>query len=146
MPEDDLDFDQVLDDATPPPPPAAVKPAADKADKAEPAAAAKPAATEPAAPKPPVVISEKPSFIGRLLSPLTARAEGYKFEWSFKTFLIGLALLLLLVLIIENWSATRLSFLGLHADIPKAIVLIIVFALGYAAARLGMRRRVSGTE
>jgi len=151
VPEDDLDFDQVLDDATPPPSPAPVKPAADTAEKAAPATAEKPAAASPAnketaAPKSPVVISQKPGFFGRLVSPLTAKAEGFKFEWSFKTFIIGLALLLLLVLVIENWAAVRLSFLGLHADVPKAIVLLIVFALGYVAALFVKRSKAGRVE
>jgi uncharacterized integral membrane protein len=56
---------------------------------------------------------------------------------------LGLLILALVVVVVENWPPMRLSFLGLHADLPKSLVLVIVFAVGFLLGWLPWRRRAS---
>jgi uncharacterized integral membrane protein len=93
------------------------------------------------APKPAVVISHKPGLCARIFAPLGAKAAGLKPKWNLRTFVIGLLVLIVLALIAENWAAMRLSLFGLHCDVPKAIVLVAIFAIGFAAAWLTLRRK-----
>ena len=132
MPADDLDLDLDLDSESAPvrkaPAPAAPgKPTQD---------AAKPADAAPAG-----VPTKRPGILQRLCAPCKAFFGRFHLPpWNLKTFLIGLAVLVLLLVIVENWPPMRLSLLGLHADIPKAVVLAVVFALGYLVAWIGMRK------
>ena len=61
--------------------------------------------------------------------------------WNLRNFLIGLVALILLVLVAENWAPARLNLIGLHADIPKSVLLVVDFALGFGVAWWIFRRR-----
>lgn len=143
MVDDDLDLELDAEDEQEPPrrrrPPAA-KPAQAQDAKAAEKPADKPA-EKPAA-SVPVVPAERRSFLARILAPVTDFFSRIKLPaWNVRNFLIGLLALVLLVIVVENWPAMRLNFLGLHVDIPKAVVLILVFALGFALAWTMCRRR-----
>ena len=60
--------------------------------------------------------------------------------WNVKTFLVGLVVLVVVLVVAENWPPMRLSLLGLHADVPKAVVLIVDFLLGFGVAWLMLRK------
>jgi len=88
-----------------------------------------------------VVTEKKPGFFGRMLAPVSDGASKLMPpNWTFKSFLIVLVALILLILIVENWPAMRLNFFGLHADIPKSVIIILDFALGFGVAWLVFRR------
>jgi len=136
VPDDELDLDMELNSEPQParktPPWAkASRPAAEPGKTAEPAPATGPA----------VVPARRPGILQKVCAPFKAFFGRFHLPpWNARTFIIGLAILLLLLVIVENWPPVRLSLLGLHADIPKAVVLIVVFALGYLAAWNVMRK------
>lgn len=136
MADDDLDLELDLD--SPPEPPkkrglfgrakAPAKPAAGEGSE------------EPH--KPEVVPAHKPSVFSRIATPVSENAGKVSpTAWSLKTFLLGFVGLVVLVLVVENWPAMRINFVGLHVDLPKSVVFVITFGLGFAAAWLMFRRR-----
>jgi uncharacterized integral membrane protein len=144
VPDDDLDLD--LDFDTTPSRAAAPAPAAaPTAPAAAPAAdAPAPGPAEKAAgpqPRKPAVVTVKPSLAERARAPF-ARAAGTAWPpaWRFRSFLLGLLILILALVVVENWPPMRLSLFGLHADIPKALVLLADFLAGFAVAWLLLRR------
>lgn len=133
MPEDDFDLDLDLDAA--PARPAAATPA-----PAAPAEAAK-APAEAAAPRRQVVAGARPSLGERVRDPFArAASRVWPPVWGVRSFVVGLLALLLALVVVENWPPMRLNLLGLHADIPKAIVLLVDFAAGFGVAWLMLRR------
>lgn len=158
MGDDDLDLELELDEENEEPAKPKPKPAT-PAPKPEPAPAAKaptPAAPRPATSQPPVEATEKPANVmsarkpglaARVFSPVTGALQKLRLPtWNLRNFLLGLAVLILVVLVVENWPSTRLSFLGLHADVPKAVVLVLDFALGFVLAWLLLRRKSSPSD
>lgn len=158
MGDDDLDLELELDEENEEPVKPKSKPAA-PAPKPEPAAAAKtptPGAPKPSTPLPPaegaekpanVMSARKPGLAARAFAPVTGAMHKLRLPtWNLRNFLLGLAVLILVVLVVENWPSTRLSFLGLHADVPKAVVLILDFALGFVLAWLLLRRKRSPSD
>lgn len=147
MVDDDLDLELDAEDEQEPPRrrrPAGAKPA--EGAQGQDAKAAETPAEKPAAGVP-VVPAERRSFLGRILAPVTDFFSRIKPPaWNVRNFLIGLLALVLAVIVVENWPAMRLNFLGLHVDIPKAAVLVIVFALGFALAWTVCRRRSEAAE
>lgn len=88
--------------------------------------------------------AHKPGLFARILSPVSSRVgKVHAPVWNLRNFALGVLILALLVLVVENWPSMRLSFLGLHADLPKALVLVVVFGLGFALGRLLSRRKPS---
>ncbi len=158
MGDDDLDLELELDEENEEP--AEPKPkAATPAPKPEPAPVAKapvPAAPKPATSVPPtegpekpanVMSARKPGLAARAFAPVSGAVHKLRLPtWNLRNFLLGLAVLILVVLVVENWPSTRLSFLGLHADVPKAVVLILDFALGFVLAWLLLRRKSSPSD
>lgn len=140
MVDDDLDLDLELDSE-----PEAPRKKRFGRRKPKPADASKAAAEEPAedAPKQVAVVpAKKQGFFGRILAPVTDLLARIRVpQWNVRNFLIGLLALALVVVVVENWPAMRLNFIGLHADVPKAVVLILDFALGFVVAWLILRRR-----
>lgn len=161
MADDDLDLDLDLDAETPGEKPpkrglfsrkpkpapgrgeaAASTPASPAAPKAAGETAPAPEAPAPAERPVSVMPARKPGLFARMLGPVSSRvAKLHAPTWSLRNFGLGVLLLALLVLVVENWPPMRLSFLGLHADLPKALVLAIVFALGFLLGWLPCRRR-----
>jgi uncharacterized integral membrane protein len=125
--------------AAPKPPAAAPAPVAPKA-----AAPAGAAPADPTAPDRPVTVmaSRKPGLFARLLGPISSRfGRVHAPVWNLRNFGLGVLILALLVVVVENWPPMRLSFLGLHVDLPKALALVIVFALGVVVGWLPSRRK-----
>jgi len=150
--DDDLDLDLDLDSEPQPPkkkglfgrakskPASDGKPAptADKPESKAPPAkepADEGAAEEASAPK-------KPGLLDRLRNSVSGSAGRIRVpDWNFRALVIGILVLLMLELARENWPAVRLNLLGLHADVPKCVALIVFFALGFAVGWLVFRRR-----
>jgi uncharacterized integral membrane protein len=162
--DDDLDLDLDLDAETPgtkapkrglfsrrpkpapaPPQPAPAKAAPTPAPVAPKPAAPQPAADAGAADRPVTVMAaRKPGLFARILSPVSSRVGKIPAPvWNLRNFGLGVLILALLVLVVENWPSMRLSFLGLHVDLPKALVLVVVFGLGFALGWLLSRRKPS---
>lgn len=168
MADDDLDLDLDLDTEAPDKKAPAVrkrglfarkpKPAPAPKEAAAPAAVSAKATPTPAAPRPaapaaaaadaagdkPVTVmaARKPGLFARMLSPVSSRmGRLHAPTWNLRNFGLGVLVLALLVLVVENWPPMRLSFLGLHVDLPKALVLLVVFALGFLVAWLPGRRK-----
>lgn len=55
-------------------------------------------------------------------------------DW--RTFGWGLVFLIVLAFIAANWAPVRVSFFGWYLDAPRAVVFVIIFLLGMAAAWL----------
>lgn len=86
--------------------------------------------------------ARKPGVFARILNPVSSRVGRIHAPvWNLRNFGLGVLILALLVLVIENWPSMRLSFLGLHVDLPKALVLVVVFGLGFALGRMLSRRK-----
>lgn len=135
MPDDDFDLELDLDAEPERPVKAKAPPPA-----AAPAGASPESAGTPAGPA--MLPAERPGLIKRLLSPLARLGRLLRLPpWNLRTFGVGVAVLLLVLVIVENWAPMRLSLIGLHADVPKAAVLFVVFILGWVVARLSARRR-----
>ena len=146
MVDDDLDLDLDLDSEPERPKRRGLRGRREAADKTPvpppqtPASNAGKAATEGAA-KTPVVPAEQQGLVGRILAPVSRALGRLRLpEANAKSFLLGLLVLVLLVLAVENWPPMRLNFIGWHVDIPKTIVLAVGFALGYLVARSVCRR------
>lgn len=131
MSDDDLDLDLELDDepakpqkapaAKPEPEPAADKPAA---------SAAKPTAG-------PAVTGERKGLF-RGLSNSAAAVKG--FSWNARTFAVGLAVLLVIVIFAENWAPVRFYCFGFALEVPKAVCFLLDVALGAVLMWLWQRR------
>jgi len=155
--DDDLDLEMDMDSTDPqrrrrpakpaaPPPtpksepqPAPAKPPATAEAAAEPATAA----SEEVPPKKvKVVPSSKKGFLSRLADSIAGLLAKIPIpQWNLRNFAIGLVALIALLLVVENWPSIRLSFLGLHADVPKSLVLIIALAAGFGIGSLVFRRK-----
>ena len=98
------------------------------------------AQTSPEGETPP---AKKRGFFARF-APSGDAAPGKASFLNIKNFLIGLVALIVLVLVVQNWSPARLYFIGLHMDIPKSILLVVVFALGFGIAWWICHRRGAG--
>lgn len=159
MVDDDLDLEMDMDSTDvprrrrpTPKPPVTPAPQPEPEGEAAPAATAAAPAETPDQPdvvarKVPVVASVRRGFfakIGASLSGLLARIPVP--EWNVRNFVIGLLALVALVLVVENWPAMRLSFLGLHADVPKSLVLIVALAAGFAVGWLLFGRRAEARK
>lgn len=147
MPDDDLDLDLDFDtepaQAKGPAPPSAPVPAAPPAPAKAPAPEAGAPASGASAPQPkrPAVATIRISLAERARAPFTrAAAAAWPPAWGFRSFLMGLLVLLLALVVVENWPPMRLNLFGLHADIPKALVLLADFLAGFAVAWLVLRR------
>lgn len=64
-----------------------------------------------------------------------------RFHWSLRTFLWLLLILLVIVVIAENWTPLRLYFFGSALELPKAIALLGAMAVGAVFSWLWQRRR-----
>lgn len=147
MVDDDLDLELDAEDEQEPP--RRRRPAGAKLAEGEQAQDAKAAAAPEEKPSKgvPVVPAERRSLLARLLAPVTDLFSRIRPPaWTVRNFAIGLLALVLVVIVVENWPAMRLNFLGLYVDIPKAVVLVIVFALGFALAWTVCRRRSEAAE
>ena len=71
-----------------------------------------------------------------------------RLDW--RTFFWGLLLLILIILIVQNWAPVRINLLGWYLDAPKAVVFAIYFLLGMLATWLietySHRARVAARE
>ncbi len=56
-------------------------------------------------------------------------------EWNLRNFLYGLALLIVLILVVQNLAYVRLHVLGWRFDIPKSVVIIAAILLGAGLVR-----------
>ncbi len=160
MVDDDLDLEMDMDSTDvprrrrpAPRPPAAPPPQPETTPDPAPAAATAetsektPDKPAEAARKVQVVPSARKGFfarIGAAIGGMVARVPVP--EWNARNFIIGLLALLALVLVVENWPLMRLSFLGLHADVPKSLVLIIALAAGFALGWLMFGRQAKAPK
>ena len=147
MPDDDLDLELDLDSEPEPLRKSRFgrkpSPAAAPAQAGAPAAASGGAA--PAATPPAVVPVKRLGLCSRIGAPIRGCCARVRLPaWNLRTFGIGVAVLVLLLLLGENWPPMRLNLIGLHADVPKAVVLLLDFALGFAVAWLILRRSRAG--
>jgi uncharacterized integral membrane protein len=137
--DDDLDLDLDLDSPPDPPKKRGLFGRAKAPDKPAEGEAGEGAAE---ARKPEVVPAHKPSVFERIAAPVSeGAAKASPTGWSLKTFVMGFIGLVILVLIAENWPAMRLNFVGLHVDVPKSVVLLVTFGLGFGVSWLMFRRR-----
>jgi len=71
-----------------------------------------------------------------------------RLDW--RTFLWGLLLLILIILIVQNWTPVRINLFGWYLDAPKAVVFAIYFLLGMLATWLietySHRARIAAQE
>ena len=135
MIDDDLDLDLAMDDDDDEPP-KRPKPVGPRAV----AAAAKPAPV--AAKGAPVLPATKPGLVARVFAPVCGLFQRCHLPvWNARNFGLGLLILVLVLLVVENWPPMRLNCLGLHCDMPKAVVLVALFVLGFGVAWLILRKR-----
>jgi len=154
--DDDLDLEMDMDSTDvprrrrpAPRPPAAPPPPPDTTPETAPAATSDktPDKTGQAARKVQVVPSARKGFVARVGAAIGGMVAKVPVpEWNARNFIIGLLALLALVLIVENWPLMRLSFLGLHADVPKSLVLIIALAAGFALGWLMFGRQAKAPK
>ena len=132
MKDDDLDLDLDLEPeapsvATRPRPSAAEKPEAAGKTQAEPAK---------------VMAGRKPGVFAKVGSSVTGGLAHFgRLNWSFRNFVILLAVLLVLVALGQNWQPVRIYLLGLRLELPKAVAFILDLALGGLLTWLWMRRQ-----
>ncbi len=70
-------------------------------------------------------------------------------QWNWRTFLYGLAVLVIFILIWRNWVDVRLDLILWRFDIPKSIVIVACVLLGAGLMRaweMCCERRVAKTE
>jgi uncharacterized integral membrane protein len=139
VPDDDLDLD--LDFDTEPTRSASPAPVASPAPAQAPEASPPGPAAPAEQPRKPAVTTVRPSLAERARAPFTRAASAARTpSWGFRSFLMGLLVLLLALVVVDNWPPMRLSLFGLHADVPKALVLLVDFLAGFAVAWLVLRR------
>ncbi len=145
MVDDDLDLELDLD--AEPEPRATPAPARKPQNAPAAGAEAKTVASPPAAEAPaavPVVPTRKPGVFARVTKPVNDLFARLRLpRWNVKNFLIGLVVLVVVVAIADNWPPMRVNFIGLHVDVPKAVVLVVDFVVGFGVAWLILRRRGS---
>lgn len=111
---------------------------------------AKPTTREEAKPPagaPKVMAERKPGVLSRVGSSVSGQLSLIsRPNWSFRNFLIVLAVLVALVVLAENWAAVRVSFLGLRLELPKALAFLLNIILGGALMWFWLRRGVPSRE
>lgn len=133
MTDDDLDLDLDLGPETPPVTPRA-KPTTREALKS-------------GVPSAKVMAERKPGVLSRVGSSVSGQLSHIsRPNWSFRNFLIVLAVLVALVVLAENWAAVRISFLGLRLELPKALAFLLNIILGGALTWFWLRRGVAAGE
>jgi uncharacterized integral membrane protein len=96
-------------------------------------ATAEPRADEPDEVKPPAqaVASHRPGLFARCSAALRAPWIMVREQkWNWKTFLWGLAGLILLVLFVENWIPMRFYFLGWRFEVPRTLAFVVDMGIG----------------
>jgi len=88
-----------------------------------------------------VMAERKPGVLSRVGSSVS---DQFSFithpNWSIRNFLLILAALIVLVVLAENWAAVRISFLGLRAELPKAVAFLLNIILGGLLTWFWLRR------
>lgn len=98
-----------------------------------------PASKVPAVAPPLTTAAAKQSFLSQLRQlPRNAL--------SLRGFFVGLILLILLVLIAENWVPSRFYFLGARFELPRALAFVIDAAIGAFVMWWWLRRHENGAE
>lgn len=133
MTDDDLDLDLDLGPETP-----SVTSRAKPTPREEPKAAGGPAR---------VMADRKPGMLSRVGSSVSGQLSHIsRPNWSFRNFLVILAVLIALVILAENWAAVRVSFLGLRLELPKAVAFLLNIILGGILTWIWLRRGVVARE
>ena len=139
MADDDLDLELDLDSE--PEPPAKARPAGRSAPERVAAPASPGDGSGAPAAKPAVMPARRPGVVARITAPVAGLCHRVHLPpWNLRTFGIGGVVLLLVLVFVENWPPMRLSLIGLHADVPKAVALAVAFILGFLVAWLVLRR------
>lgn len=122
MTDDDLDLE--LDDKPVTPRPA-------KPVKSAPA----PKAAAPAEPAVAKTVGARPPGLAQ-----RAREYVKRPQFNGRTFLTTLIVLIILVILAENWAPVRFYLFGIALELPKAIAFLLDVALGAALMWLWLRR------
>lgn len=141
--DDDLDLeldDEPVRSARRPATPAAPRPAPARPAEPRPVAAVAPTARPVATPAAP------PARKGFLSGISDSLAGVRSFHWNVRTFLMLLAVIVVIAIIAENWMPIRFYFFGFAFEIPKALSFILDVALGALLMWLWMRRPGPGAE
>ena len=96
-----------------------------------------PAAAEAAQqPEAAAVYARQPGLLQRLAVKANRLLSGLSLpQWNLRSFLYSLLVLIILVLLVRNWTAVRIDLFGWRVDAPKPVVFIISLALGAGLLR-----------
>ena len=110
-----------------------------------------PAAAEAAQqPEAAAVYARQPGLLQRLAVKANRLLSGLSLpQWNLRSFLYSLLVLILLVLLVRNWTAVRIDLFGWHLDMPKPVFFIVGFVLGAGLHwwwRIHTQRRAAGQQ
>jgi len=111
-----------------------------------PAVTVKPAPAKPVAPAKsaaPAAAAERKGWRAGLGGSV---ARVRQFKWNLRSFLCLLAVLIVLVVLVENWVPTRFYALGLAFEMPRTVMFVVDLVIGAALMWLWMRRSANGPE
>ena len=109
---------------------------APKQAKAEPDAAAKKQQVPRVAP------SVKPGLLTKAWQACCAPFANIRLPvWNLRLFAWLLLALIVLVVLLSNWAPMRFRFFGLHVEGPKALIVIILLAIGFLVGWLSRSPR-----
>lgn len=141
MKDEDLDLELELEEE-PKRPKSPRAPASAPASDARPGQQAQTRAKESGSASAPAILTQRSWREG-----ISQRAASLRrFHWNIRMFLWLLLILLVLVIIAENWTPLRLYLFGLALELPKAIALLGAMAVGAVISWLWQRRRERGNE
>ena len=79
-----------------------------------------------------VAPSVKPSLFSRAVAAITAPFERIRWpRWDLRLFGWGLLALVIIAFFAMNWTPMRLFFFGLSVDLPRALAIVLLLAIGF---------------